>query len=103
MEEYALRMRKRGDTYSEMNKFLKAQWANEEQVNDAIKKVKELEKQKLLVIEPGKKTYSTTNLVMGGIVVLLGIFLTTVLWGKGWVSTLSLTMIGGGLIGMFKK
>jgi len=103
IEAYAVRMRKRGDSYGEIKKFLSSQWPNKQEVQRAIDKVKKLEKQKLLVIEPGKKTYSIRNIVIGGIVACLGVFLATSLWDRGWISTVPMIMIGAGLYGMAQK
>ena len=103
IEAYAVRMRKRGDSHGEIKKFLSSQWPNKQEVQRAIDKVKKLEKQKLLVIEPGKKTYSIRNIVIGGIVACLGVFLATSLWDRGWISTVPMIMIGAGLYGMAQK
>jgi hypothetical protein len=103
IEAYAIRMRKRGDTYREIRKFLSSQWPNVQEVEAAIQKVRKLEKERLLVIEPGKRTYSIRNLVIGGIVACLGVFLATSLWNRGWISTVPLFMIAAGLFGMTKK
>lgn len=103
IEDYAIRMRKRGDTYSEINSFLKKNWHNESQIDSLVKRVKAMEKRKELIVVKAAKEYSMRNLIIGGIVFLLGFFLFLVLRRNGFVATVTLIMMGAGLFGMFKK
>ncbi len=91
-------MRSRGDTYRSMLGYLQSQTNDKEMISRIISEVDKLEKQKTINPEkPDLSKFSTTNVMMGLILLCGGIILLFFLWGKGWVSTVPFILIGIGL------
>jgi len=97
LTEQACRMREQGESYRSIGQYLESTGAEAETVAAVIKNLDKVEKENL-VKPPTKKRVSNTSLVLGSIFMAGGAYLTYRLWGMGWVSTVSILMIGVGFM-----
>jgi len=91
---YAIEMRKRGDTYRAMIAYLENNCDDEETVKEIVRTVDKMEKENQIKVQVEKKNKpSFMNITLGVLFLLLGIILMFFLWGKGWVSTVPFILI----------
>lgn len=102
MLEYAVKMRKRGDTYYAIRSFLDHNSDEEAFKNAVINAVNKLEKeQKIQVEQPIKRKKFPLNLIFGTVFLAGGAVLAVFLWNKGFISTIPFIVMGFGAYGIF--
>lgn len=101
--EYAIKMRSRDDSYRSMINYLNNNCDDEEVVREIVRTVDQMEKEKKIKTEAIKlKEPLNLNLIMGGLLIVIGIGLIRILWDKGYISTLPFILIGIGLVSIAK-
>jgi len=96
LKAQAARQRQSGDSYMSIGNYLKSTGAAPETIKEVIAYIDLMEKENLLKPISQKPKMSFVSGFMGGMLIFLGILLTWMLWGMGWVSTLPIIMNGPG-------
>jgi hypothetical protein len=98
---YAIKMKKRGDTFVDIRNYLNRNCDKEDLINGIIKTVDKLENENQIKIADDRKSdKSVLNLIIGGILILGGIVMVFFLWGQGFVSTIPFILIGIGILAL---
>lgn len=88
----ALTLKGYNRSYTDIILHLKAETEDKELIREIVTELEELDKNKK------KGHFLNVNLVIGLICILAGIGLSVFLWGKGYVSTISIILIGVGIL-----
>jgi len=98
LKEQAIRQRASGDSYIAIGRYLESAGASKEEISEVIKHVDFMEKEKLLTPTSYRKGISFQSGFIGSVLIFLGLILTWMLWGYGWISASPIIMIGAGLM-----
>lgn len=96
--QYGIKMIKRGGGYRSILNYLKKHRYTEEEVYKIIQKIKIEEKN--FNIKKNKTQKNHINGILGLTFILGGISLTIYLWDKGYLSIISIGVIGIGLLAL---
>lgn len=101
LAEYAVMMKKRGDSYVDISRYLKNQLVDEEGEKEILAYLSKLEQLgELKPDDTQQKTTSTTGLIFGILFIIAGIGLAIFLLNKGFIASLSLILIVLGILGI---
>lgn len=104
MLNYAVNMRLRGDDYRAILNYLERHTSDQHLINEIIDSVDLLEKNNEIkpIVETNNKL-SILNVVLSSVLILLGVFLVFILWGKGIIAVLPFLIIAVGISTFNKK
>ena len=99
LQNYAIKMINRGDTYSSIHNYLKRNCDNEVWIKEIISEIDKLEKEGKVGVKKATKTNSFgLGKIFGIIFMAAGLFLVSFTWGKGVISTVPFIVIGVGIL-----
>ncbi len=91
----ACSMREQGESYVSIGEYLISTGASTDLISRIIGNLDSMEKDKL-VQKPKRNKSSTTSKLMGIILIIGGVVLAYYIWGKGWISGVSVLLVGLG-------
>ena len=104
MLNYAVNMRLRGDNYVAILNYLERHTTDKKLINDIINSVDLLEKNnEIKPLVENKNKLSIINVVLSSVLILFGVSLIFVLWGKGVIAVLPFLIIAVGITTFNKK